>query len=167
MQFTPTVHNWLSATSKTYKVLFQPTVRTLRSLYSMSIADICKLKCVIILTPRNPLSCVYQFTQIKSIMNCLSLEPSEAQNTETFGVSWIRFGLWLNTLNRKLLCEWWIQVRVVLLHWVQHTNPCLIRMICSKAAWTSSSMWPWKTSDQCLFLDKYDFRIHNTVQVNG
>ncbi len=25
---------------------------------------------------------------------------------------------------------------------LQHTNSCLMRMICSKAAWTSSSMWP-------------------------
>jgi len=28
---------------------------------------------------------------------------------------------------------------------LQHTNSCLMRMICSKAAWTSSSMWPYET----------------------
>ncbi len=53
-------------------------------------------------------------------------------------------------LNGRLLCEWWIGVSVVSVCWVQHTKPCLIRMICNKAAWTSSSMWPWKKTDRYL-----------------
>ena len=52
---------------------------------------------------------------------------------------------------QQRMWEWWIWVsrrHHIWLEELQHTNSCLIRMICSKAAWTSSSMWPYERNSQ-------------------